>query len=90
MATLLEDYHDLSSSNLDWLKYDPLSSTLTIGFHQDFRVYEYYDVPEWVVDGLLSASSQGGYFRANLYYGYKRNRLGQWRHTDKGVHYDEV
>ena len=80
----------LNSSNLAWCEYDGDSKTLTIGFHQENAVYEYYDVPEWVVDEMIDSPSQGSYFRANLYWGYKRNLLGQWRHTDKGVHYDRV
>lgn len=78
----------LNSTNLAWMHRE--ESTLVIGFHQDSRVYEYYDVPKWIDQELQDAPSQGSYFRQNLYYGYKRNFLGQWRHTEKGITYDEI
>lgn len=80
----------LQSSNLAWCDYKSKTQTLIIGFHQDFRVYAYYGVPEWVFLELVSAPSAGQYHRAKLYFGYKRNALGQWRRTEKGVEYDEI
>ncbi len=77
----------LQSTNLAWM--DRKGTTLILGFARG-HVYEYYDVPKWVDEELLSAPSQGQYFKQNLYYGYKRNFLGQWRSTAKGVTYDEV
>lgn len=82
--------HPLSSTNLAWCEYHSKQKRLVIGFNLDGRVYEYYDVPAWVFQELLDAPSAGQYHRATLYFGYKRNALGQWRHTDKGVDYDEI
>jgi len=80
----------LRSSNLAWGSYDAQSRTLTLGFHQESRVYEYYDVPPRIPDALQRAGSSGKYFREHLYYGYNRNARGQWRRVSKGITYDEV
>lgn len=80
----------LQSSNLAWATYDDDDSRLIIGFHLDNRVYEYYEVPRWIFEGLMTAGSAGQYFRENLYYGYRRNARGQWRQRAKGITYDEI
>lgn len=80
---------ELSSSNLTFAEYEEDTSTVLIGFSRG-HLYEYYEVPRRVFDELISAPSHGQYFLANLYYGYDRNLLGQWRRTGKGITYDEV
>ena len=54
----------VSSSNLASVGYDESSSTLEIEF-LDRSVYQYYNVPLGVFNGLMSASSHGQYFDAN-------------------------
>jgi hypothetical protein len=85
-----DQHRDLDSSNLSWCSYDDDSQTLTIGFHLDNRVYEYYDVPSWVFEELATASSAGQYFRENLYHGYRRGARGTFRRREKGITYDEI
>jgi hypothetical protein len=51
----------VTSSNLDAYKYDPQTRDLLIQFHGG-RVYRYFRIPQWMVDGLASAGSKGEYF----------------------------
>ena len=53
------------SSNLVSVGYDPISKTLEIEFRYS-RVYQYYNVPEDVFQGLMQASSKGRYFDAHI------------------------
>ncbi|POA88920.1 KTSC domain-containing protein [Pseudomonas protegens] len=63
----------VSSSNIAAVGYDEFSQTLEVEFLNG-AVYEYYDVPEYVYQELISASSVGGYFaqRIKNVYGYSR------------------
>ena len=54
-----------SSSNLQDVGYDAPAQILEIGFING-RVYQYFDVPESVYDGLMSADSHGKYFDAEI------------------------
>ena len=54
----------VQSSNLAAIDYD-WSGTLTIAFHSG-GVYAYYNVPYSEYDGLINASSHGGYFHAHI------------------------
>ena len=51
----------VSSSNLRSVGYDILTNTLEIEFHSG-GIYQYYGVPQNIYNGLMSASSHGGYF----------------------------
>lgn len=55
----------VQSSNLASVGYDSASHTLEIEFHHG-GVYQYFNVPESVYDGLMSASSHGQYFDRNV------------------------
>lgn len=61
------------SSNLRAVDYNPLNGTLTIQFHSG-SMYEYYNVPQHIYDGLLSAPSKGKYHHRHIKnsYGYSR------------------
>ena len=52
-----------TSSNLQAVDYDSLTSTLTIDFNNGRR-YQYNDVPEIIYQQLLSAPSKGQFFAA--------------------------
>jgi hypothetical protein len=64
----------VSSSNLAAVGYDPETQTLAIEFKSG-GTYEYYDVPQQVFDGLLSAASHGQYFQSNIRGSYRYARL---------------
>ena len=60
------------SSNLRAVDYNPLNGTLTIAFHNG-RIYEYYNVPQDIFEGLISAPSKGKYhYRYIKHYPYCR------------------
>ncbi|ORT72144.1 KTSC domain-containing protein [Pseudomonas mosselii] len=63
----------VSSSNIASVGHDESSGTLEVEFLNG-AVYEYYDVPEYVYQELVSASSVGGYLaqRINNVYGFSR------------------
>jgi hypothetical protein len=55
----------VTSSNIRSIGYDPASSTLEIEFNSG-AVYQYANVPQTEYDSLMSASSHGSYFSANI------------------------
>ena len=61
----------VTSSNLASVGYDATSQTLEVEFNHG-GVYQYFNVPEYVYEELMSASSHGTYFSANIRndYGY--------------------
>ena len=63
----------LSSSNLSRIRYDENTNTLEIEF-QGGRIYQYFDVPVQIFEGLLSASSHGKFHSENIkgHYRYAR------------------
>jgi uncharacterized protein len=65
----------VTSSNISSIGYDSNSSILEIEFNKG-GVYEYFDVPQYVYDGLMSASSHGKYANDNIYKNYRQNRKG--------------
>lgn len=64
----------VSSSNLAAVGYDPETQTLAVEFRSG-GTYEYYDVPQQVFDGLLSAASHGQYFQSNIRGSYRYARV---------------
>ncbi|MGA3052050.1 MAG: KTSC domain-containing protein [Chitinispirillaceae bacterium] len=64
----------VSSSNLASVGYDPSSMTLEIEF-KDGSLYQYFDVPVAVYQGLMNADSKGTFFSQNLRNDYRYTRL---------------
>lgn len=60
----------VASSNIASVGYDAENKRLEIEFHHG-GIYRYMDVPEDVVEGLMSASSYGSYFHHNIKDNYK-------------------
>jgi hypothetical protein len=56
------DKHEVESSVIGAIGY---SRVLQIQFESG-RVYQYYDVPQDVYDGMLSAESKGRYFNQHI------------------------
>lgn len=50
-----------NSSNLNTMEYDDLTNTLRLGFKAG-GTYEYYGVPQVIVNELRQAQSAGSYF----------------------------
>jgi len=63
----------VESSNIESIGYDSKSQTLEIEFLNG-SVYQYFDVPQHIYDGLISADSHGKYLAANIkgYYRYSK------------------
>lgn len=53
------------SSNIDSIGYDAPSQTLEVCF-KNGSIYQYFDVPEQVYRGLMSADSPGRYLNQNI------------------------
>jgi hypothetical protein len=60
------DRQAVSSSNLASIGYDPSTETLEIEFVKTGKVYEYYNVPQFMYDRLMEASSHGVFFNAEI------------------------
>jgi hypothetical protein len=64
----------VSSSNLKSVGYDQGSNTLEIEFHGG-RVYQYYNVPKRIYQGLMAASSHGKYHHRRIKDSYRYSRI---------------
>ncbi len=65
----------VSSSNLSAVGYDPGQAVLEIEFHNG-GVYQYFDVPAEIYEGLMGAGSKGSYFHAYIRDQYAYRRVG--------------
>jgi len=54
------EWIDANSSNLQRFMYNKESQTLTVEF-KNGGVYEYYDVPAHIYEGLSTSDSKGSY-----------------------------
>lgn len=64
----------VESSNICSVGYDLKSQTLEIEFLNG-SVYQYFDVPQQIFDGLMSAESHGKYFVVNIRSNFKYVKL---------------
>ena len=55
----------VDSSNITSIGYDKDSNTLEIEFHSG-AVYQYFDVPEPIYQGIMGADSKGKYFAQHI------------------------
>lgn len=55
----------VESSNIASIGYDGNTSTLEVEFLNG-SVYQYYDIPEYIYDELMSAASHGSYLASNI------------------------
>ena len=60
----------LASSDLASVGYDKETKILEIEFNSG-GVYQYFEVPEYIYEGLLYASSHGKYFNQNIKENYQ-------------------
>jgi lysyl-tRNA synthetase class 2 len=67
-------YRRVSSSSIAEVGYNPSTSTLAIRFHNG-REYWYADVPSATLEALLSASSIGAFFQAEIRDSYPFQRI---------------
>ena len=62
------------SSNIRSVGYDDENLLLEIEFHRG-GIYQYFEVPESVYQGLLQAPSKGTYFRNQIMDNYRYKRV---------------
>jgi len=65
----------VSSSNIASIGYDSGNSTLEIEFHNG-GIYQYFNVPETIHNGIMSASSHGTYFHEHIKDVYEYRKVG--------------
>ena len=65
----------ISSSNIRSIGYDRSSATLEVEFTSG-DVYQYFNVPEHLHQGLMSASSKGQFVNDNIKYSYRYQKVG--------------
>ncbi|MEB2787274.1 KTSC domain-containing protein [Algoriphagus persicinus] len=64
----------VESSNLASIGYDAENEILEVEFNHG-GVYQYFDVPEYVYEELMSADSHGVYFSANIRNDYEYEKM---------------
>lgn len=68
------EMYNVESTNIHSIGYDDEKAILVIEFLGG-SVYEYYDVPSYVFDELMSAESKGRYANMNIYKMYSQSRI---------------
>lgn len=68
------DRQPVNSTNLASVGYNPSSETLEVEFKNQ-SVYEYYNVPQFMFDQLIQASSPGTFFNTNIKNAYACSRV---------------
>jgi hypothetical protein len=69
------DRVSVSSTDILEVGYERESQTLEIQFVSG-GVYQYFNVPSYVYDEMLSSSSKGKYFHANIKNRFQYSRVG--------------
>lgn len=64
----------VTSSNIASIGYDANSQTLEIEFLNG-GVYQYFDVPQHIYDGIMSADSHGQYLAQNIKGAYRYSKV---------------
>ena len=68
------DWIKVVSSNISRFRYDPDTKVLEIEFHGS-GLYQFFDVPIQLFEGLMNANSHGKYFNQNIKAHYRYERL---------------
>lgn len=64
----------VSSTNIHSVGYDPQSATLEVEFTSG-GVFQYFNVPERLHQGLMKAESKGEFLKNNIKYGYRYQKV---------------
>ncbi len=68
------EMHSVQSSNINAIGYDEGSETLQIEFING-GMYQYFDVPRQVFDGIMNADSKGKFLHSNIKGAYRYSRV---------------
>jgi len=60
-----DEWEDVISSNVDSVKYDEDSQTMTVKFLNG-SIYEYYDIPDFLYEEVINANSVGSHLHWNI------------------------
>lgn len=60
----------VNSSNIQSIGYDPQSAVLEVEFTSG-DIYQYFDIPEYLYQQFLQASSHGQFLNDNIRYNYR-------------------
>lgn len=64
----------ISSSNILSIGYDKTSAILEVEF-ASYEMYQYFDVPEHLYNGLMAASSKGQFLNDYIKYNYRYQKV---------------
>lgn len=64
----------VESSNIASIGYDPGSQTLEIEFLNGL-IYQYFDIPQHIHEGLMGSDSQGRYLAYNIKGVYRYSKI---------------
>lgn len=64
----------VTSSNIASIGYDADSQTLEVEFLNG-GVYQYFDVPQHIYDGIMNADSHGQYLAQNIKGAYRYSKV---------------
>ena len=65
---------EVNSSSISSIGYDGISQTLEVEFI-DGGIYQYFNVPRYVYDGIMNAGSHGRYFAQNIKDRYRYSKV---------------
>lgn len=65
----------VDSSNIVSIGYDPATKVLEVEFHYGGAIYQYFEVPQEIYDGLMAAESQGKFLNASVKGTYEYERV---------------
>lgn len=66
--------HKFDSSNIMETEYDTITNTLRVLFKEG-KIYEYYGVPQSVMNNLINAESAGKFFHKNIRFSFEYVKL---------------
>ena len=64
----------VKSSNIDQVGYESDTKVLRIAF-KNGRIYDYFEVPQEIIDGLRATESAGKFAADNIYPRFKQQRV---------------
>ena len=64
----------VNSSNIRSIGYDPQLTTLEVEFTSG-DIYQYFNVPEYLYQQFLNASSHGQFLNDNIRYNYRYQKV---------------
>ncbi len=64
----------VNSSNIRSIGYDPQSATLEVEF-SSAEIYQYFNVPKYLYQNLISASSNGQFLNDYIKYRYQYQKI---------------